>query len=403
MLMFTQFNHKQLTLSELSSQLSKRHDVEISKQGVDNRFNQSASEFIKAVLEKALKKAIVEDGLEFLSCFKSSKIKDSTCFQLPKDMASKYPGSGGAGSLSMIRIQFEYDLKTGQITDLSLHAFNDQDNTNSNQTIDTVEPGELIIRDLGYINLAALQQIDKKDAYFLNRLQYAVTVFEKKAEKYVELDFTQIERYLKSTGLGYIEKQVYIGAKEKLPARLIIELLPADVKQNRIRKAQKEAKKKGRSLGAAFKSRSGLNLFITNADQGQIDTKRVRILYSIRWQIELVFKVWKSIGEIDKVKKMKTERFECYLFAKLLWLTVNWQIFWEINLYFHRSKQIFMSLPKMFKAFKEDMDIIRDAIRQGAKTLEAYLVKVIRIAERNYKSEKKKKKLSLLEIISMFK
>ncbi len=75
-------------------------------------------------------------------------IKDSVCFQVDKRLAEYYPGSGGCGSTDIVRIQFEYDLLSGQIVDLSLNAFNDQDTTISTRTLDVIGEGNLVIRDL---------------------------------------------------------------------------------------------------------------------------------------------------------------------------------------------------------------------------------------------------------------
>ena len=40
-------------------------------------------------------------------------------------------------------------------------------------------------------------------------------------------------------------------------------------------------------------------------------------IYTLRGQIELTFKVWESICKIDKVKKVKKDRLECYIWAIL--------------------------------------------------------------------------------------
>lgn len=85
-------------------------------------------------------------------------------------MAEYYPGSGGSGSKANVRIQFEYDLLSGQVVDLSLHAFNDQDATNSTMTLDVTSEGDLIIRDLAYMHLAALNGILENLGHFLCRL-----------------------------------------------------------------------------------------------------------------------------------------------------------------------------------------------------------------------------------------
>jgi IS4 transposase len=71
-------------------------------------------------------------------------------------------------------------------------------------------------------------------------------------------------------------------------------------------------------LSKEYKSRARLNIFITNISAEVLELEQIHSVYTLRWQIELVFKVWKSIGKIHKVKKMKQERFESYLYAKIV-------------------------------------------------------------------------------------
>jgi len=218
MLLFTEFNHEKLSLNELAIQLKLRFNIDISKQGIDERFTQAAVNFVKSILEKAIKIIIDDDvyaDLGHFAKFTQVKIKDSTSFQLPSDMAEKYPGSGGSASKAAIRIQFEYDFKTGKISDLSLHPFNEQDLTDATQTISSVKFGELIIRDLGYTNLDVFEQIIQSEAYFLSRLKYNINVYEKKGNEFVLLDFGKIEKHLRETNQTFIEKNVYIGETKK--------------------------------------------------------------------------------------------------------------------------------------------------------------------------------------------
>jgi hypothetical protein len=402
LLMFTHFNQKELSLVELCSQLEMRFGIGISKQGVDNRFSAAAVGFLKAVLGKAIKKTICSEPMDCLWRFAAAKIKDSTSFQLPEDMAGKYPGSGGSASSAMIRIQFEYDLRTGEITDLSLHPFNDQDGSDAAKTIGSVLSGELVLRDLGYVSIKNMQKIEANGAYFLNRLQSSTTVYEKKEGKFVELDFKKTEAELRSSGQGYIEKQVYIGVAEKYPVRLLAELLPEEKKNERLRKANKTAQKKGSKVCNLYRDRAGLNLFITNMPREWVKPEQIRKLYTMRWQIELVFKAWKSIGEIHKVKRMKIERFECCLYAKLLWITVNWRVFWEMNMFLYRQTGAFLSLYKTFKSFKNNLAGFRAGVLDGRKRLETFLCSLMNLADKYYRCDKRKGKLSYKDLVAEF-
>ena len=182
-----------------------------------------------------------------------------------------------------MRIQFEYDLLKGQINDLSVNAFNDQDTTNSIETLELTQEKDLIIRDLAYMNLSVLKGLIKIGAYFLSRLQYNVIVYEKIDNQYAKLDFVKLRNYMKKNKLDVIEKNVYLGHKERLNVRLILHLLPDDVVAERLRKANKNNKKKGRNqLSKEYKARAALNLFVTNATEDEIPMEKVYSFYRLR-------------------------------------------------------------------------------------------------------------------------
>ena len=62
----------------------------------------------------------------------------------------------------------------------------------------------------------------------------------------------------------------------------------------------------------------GINVYITNTSLKEVPTNYVHSLYSLRWQIEILFKTWKSFFEIDECKTIKKERLECHLYGQLI-------------------------------------------------------------------------------------
>jgi hypothetical protein len=200
------------------------------------------------------------------------------CFQIDSSLAQDYPGSGGCGSKASVRIQFEYDLKRGLINDLSLNAFNDQDAKNAITTVDLINEGDLVIRDLAYVGLDALKGIVACSAYYLCRLSPTVNVYEMKGGEYVALDFSKIRRELQKHHLTMIEKTVFLGKKDKFGTRLIIHLMPEAEVNERLRKARDNSKRKGRgNLTAEYIARAHLNLFITNIGVSTESQKGIKI------------------------------------------------------------------------------------------------------------------------------
>ena len=387
MLLFTHFNHKELSLNDMSIQIKKRFDIEISRQSIDERFTSRAVEFFKTVLDKALKITLSKHYKLDFTTYSRVLIKDATSFQLPENMADKYKGSGGSGSISAIKIQFEYDLKNGEIIDLNLYPFTVQDATNAQDTIEKICPKELIIRDLGYISIPVLRKIHKKGAFYANRMQSSVNVYQEIDKKLVEINFAKLHKSMKINGISIIEKEVYIGKKEKFKTKMIVELLPEKYYQERIRKAKKQAQKKGRTLTHKYKAKQAMNIYITNTD---IPFENIRSLYTLRWQIELMFKIWKSIGEINEVKKMKVERFESFLFAKLIWIVLNWQIMRLSVNYFFQEKQLEISPYKLFKTLKSDIYNFRTALLHSTTKVYQFIMENFELCPTNHLSEKKK-------------
>jgi hypothetical protein len=59
--------------------------------------------------------------------------------------------------------------------------------------------------------------------------------------------------------------------------------------------------------------------------------EHVHDLYSLRWQIEILFKTWKSIFHIDRCKPIKTERFDCHVYGQLIASLLSSSLMFQIR------------------------------------------------------------------------
>jgi hypothetical protein len=182
---------------------------------------------------------------------------------------------------------------------------------------------------------------------------------------------------------------------------MVVEYMPEDLARKRIAKAKKQAQKKGRQLSKEYKAKAQLNIFITNVGQDILSPEQVHQVYTIRWQIELIFKIWKSIGDIHQVKKMKVARFECCLYAKLFWIVVNWQIVWQLNIQIHSSCGKLLSFYKAYKSLKEKITEFCMALAAGIGFMGEFIERQLLLAKKFQLLDRKKDKNSMYELIQI--
>lgn len=395
-------NRSNVSLDDHCCELKDKYGIEIKKQSLDERFSPEAVCFIKHLLEEQLSRQ-TSSALDFTSLqqFTSVKIKDSTRFQISSHLKEHYPGNTGSASGAGVHVQFEFDLVTGRITDLNVTDALRQDQTDAKETISEIETGSLILRDLGYHSLEVCKEIQERNAYFITRHKPKTKIYIKKNNRFKELELTAILRKLRLYKLPFVAIEAFVGEAVKLPVRMIIEAMPEDEIKKRITKAEREAHKKGRKVSKEYKTHTALNIFITNIPESWFAAEKIRSLYRLRWQIELRFKTWKSICQIHKCKKMSKERFECYLFANLLYIIINWEIAINFFSIIWREKQRALSFMKFYKTTLQRMDTLRKVIIEQGGRLEEFLINLFETSIQYHLLERKKDELGLAQILGI--
>jgi hypothetical protein len=170
--------------------------------------------------------------------------------------------------------------------------------------------------------------------------------------------------------------------------------------QKEKRREHLNLKKKKRKSTHSAEKKISINTFATNITQEQVKKEEIYPLYSLRWQIEILFKTWKSLFEIQKVKKMKKERFECHLYGTLIRLLICSSVAFKCRRLLYQQHQMEVSEYKSIDIVKEGLGIIQSIMIQDkelAKVLKR-IYKSIRINGRKCHKRKKKTVFDILRI-----
>ncbi len=95
---------------------------------------------------------------------------------------------------------------------------------------------------------------------------------------------------------------------------------------------------------------AGFSIYVTNASEELIDCKMIRTFYRLRWNIELIFKSFKSVLKIHQSNAIKNEsRLLCELYARLILVVLVHRIHFIIDNYIWSKDKKELSLDKFWK------------------------------------------------------
>ncbi len=404
------------SLTQLCSRLDASTGVLMSPEGLNQRFNQAAVDFLREVFASLLTQKICSThslSTHMFSLFNRIRILDATVFQLPDTFEADYQGSGGSSNTAGVKIQLEYDLLSGQFLHVQVGPGKNNDKTYGTACIHTVEKGDLCLRDLGYFDLKDLQTIHDKKASYISRLKLNTRIYIKNPEpeyfkngtlkkqtEYLQLHMAEIMHQL-DYGETMEITNAYIGQNQKLPARVILHRLTEDQTQTRLKNQTIREKKKGIVMKEKSKRLMGMNVYITNTSPQVVPTAYVHALYSLRWQIEILFKTWKSFFKIDACKKIKKERLECHLYGQLIGILLCSSTMFQMRQLLLEKKKQELSEYKAIYMIKDYFPLLFQAMSMSTEALLQVLHRLYQLLKKNGRKCHRYKKKSLFDILGV--
>ena len=335
-LVFGWLSSPQATLEELA-QTAATLGVEISPQGLDQRFTRAAAAYLEQVLSAAVTEMIDAEpvAIPILQRFNGVYILDGSTIRLPAALADEWAGCGNRvpGNEAAVKVQVCLDLSTGGLRGPLLQDGRAHDRSSPLQTA-SLPAGALRLADLGYFSLDILQELDGQGVYWLSRLQAGTAVFDQKGER------QDLVRFLTAQHGDDVDIPIKLGVHHRLSCRLLAKGVPPKVADRRRRRLWEQARRRGQMVSQARLSLADWTIYVTSVPVALLSLRDALVLGRARWQIELLFKLWKSQGLIDEWRSAKPWRILCEVYAKLLTMLVqHWLLLVSCWSYPDRSLQ----------------------------------------------------------------
>jgi hypothetical protein len=259
-------------------------------------------------------------AIPILQRFSGVRVHDSTTIVLPDALAAHWHGCGGTSAehtSAALKCGVQLDLLSGALCGLDLVDGRASDHRLAVQHA-TLPKRSLRLADLGFYDLGVLAALSAADVYWLSKIEPNALISETSQRPCPLLAFVQ--------ALGAVaqwEGSVWVGKGQRVRARLLVQRVPQEVADQRRRRIRKTARDKGVTPSAAALALADWTILLTNIPPELLTLAEALVVAKVRWQIELLFKLWKSQGQLDTWRSLKPERILCEVYAKLLAMVVQ--------------------------------------------------------------------------------
>lgn len=307
-------------------------DLGITGSALQQRFTEPASNFLWTILQSAVTQMVASRParIPLLARFTGVYAEDCSTISLPPQLANVFPGCGGSDETSgkaALRLFVSYELKTGALRTLEKAQARGSDCVVAKQYAAQLPAGALRLRDMGFFDRELFTQDTAAGVYWISRVPACLTV---QTDDGPSLPVSQFLAQ-QSENVQQVDCWLSVGQKTKkgdqevlpLKCRFIAIRCPSDVAAKRRQKLREKARRKGWTVSERQLTMCDWTVFITNVPAEILSIAEVWELYSARWQIELLFKRWKSLGKAQPATTVNPYRALCELYSKLLGVLVS--------------------------------------------------------------------------------
>lgn len=294
--------------------------VRVNKQAIAQRMTEQTAQWLRDLLEAAVSTLLCAStqAQGLLARFPAVILEDASTVALPDALAFLWKGNGGSGSGSSVKLGVRWDVRSGQLQGPILQDGKSHETQNPVHTL-SLPKGGVWIADAGYYSLLFLRQLSQLGVFFVIRPRGNLAVSTLDGQRLA------LATHLKQQTGQIIDLSVRLGSIPALwlTARLLALPVSPQIAEQRRAHLVEKAKNQGHVPSAEALALADWNLMVTNIPATLLQAQEVLLLYRARWQVELLFKLWKSHGHVDEWSSANPIHILCEFYAKLLAMVIE--------------------------------------------------------------------------------
>jgi len=292
---------KSKSLADLSRDFNSLTGHDLAPKPYHNQLKKSALEkVLRQVTSNALSKWVrscYEYKKMYHKYFTEILLHDGSTLSLHKGLKDEFPGRFTATSPAAIELHVSMNLMSNSVDSVTISA----DKESERQFLPDAKTlaQTLLMADAGYFDKSYIKELNDNDGFFIIR---AALTINPTVVSGIRCDNKPL-KFKQGTKLKDI--------KDKLPKRKSFELsIQWDNQDYRL-------------IGFWIADKKKYSYIITNLPAVDFDLKEVGQLYRLRWQIELLFKEWKSHNQLKKFNTQNPTIVYSLVWVSLLALTLK--------------------------------------------------------------------------------
>jgi hypothetical protein len=345
-------------------QLMALRGCKVSSQALEQRMTEKAADFLLCMLHALITEALSVQDVEntLLERFKGVYLQDGSIISLPNSLEGIYQGCGGGtkeSGKSGMRMQIRLNMSSGHMQGpwLGEERACEQKGAASFQE-HPLPPGSLLLTDSAYLPMHMMKQQTTQGVWWETHARANLIVRDAHGVRYT------IKEYLrKHEQERVIDEWVTIGDTNttRQQVRFLAFRVSERTEQRRRAQANKPSAARGKGSRRVQVGKKGgrpskdghhrhhpskqrlelsqWTILLTNVPASLLAPHEARALMRCRWQIELVWRLWKERGQVDIWRSEKDMRILCEIYAKLMGMVLQ-QWFIIVGCWQHPDRSI---------------------------------------------------------------